>query len=212
MPFNAEEYTLAALQDHLDRPMRAVDIMREAREEYGDDIARSVINRALYALEKRNLACRDNSTPPRWSVLKDAAREAKSEVTSGKPVVFVDLGNVHDVARHLEPLAADGHVEVYLFADLQYAGYPIGASVAHLPVKRAKTGHSNAADFWLIWTLRDLVEEVRAGTRAPLELIVCTKDQGIHCIRELVDDEANQAFFRSVTFVNNWESLEPHVS
>eukprot|EP00039_Didymoeca_costata_P021200 m.343747 g.343747 ORF g.343747 m.343747 type:complete len:217 (+) comp23241_c0_seq1:311-961(+) len=186
------------------------------------DLARALnvdkkeINRYLYGMERKNLVSKTNGTPPIWSAInrsqvsrdttnapKPAGKRPKQQ-GSKRPkqrtkefLVYVDLGNVHDILQPLEQYA--DQVEVLGFADNAFNGYGVNPkSLFH--VHQSSTGHKNEADTTLIWKLAQ-----RCSIEGPLLVVICTRDNGFRNLKELVEASGPG---RVCHFVTNWGDLE----
>lgn len=119
-----------------------------------------------------------------------------------KPLVVVDLGNVHDCLQKLVPLAESGCVDVWAYADLHYNGFGVQPPLASgaVRVMQARVTHKNAADTKLVWDLARLCCEDTAVKRT---VFIVTKDNGFRHLQELAA-ELGHLFI----FSENWETFK----
>jgi hypothetical protein len=119
-----------------------------------------------------------------------------------KPLVIVDLGNVHDCLQKLVPLADAGCVDVRAYADLHYNGFGVQPPLASLSVRveQARVSHKNAADTRLVWDLALLCADGAAGKRT---IFIATKDNGFRHLQELAAELGHRVFF-----CENWGSFK----
>ena len=126
-----------------------------------------------------------------------AAREPSAQ----RPLVIVDLGNVHDCLQKLVPLAEAGCMDVWAYADLHYNGFgvqpPLTSSAVR--VEQARVTHKNAADTKLIWDVA-----LACTQAAPQKTIfVVTKDNGFRHLQELAAEHGHR-----IVFCESWGSFK----
>jgi hypothetical protein len=132
-----------------------------------------------------------------------ANAEAKGKPRAGtkrqgpRPIVMIDLGNVHDVLPAIEHHLDT--VQVYAFADYGYTGRGVNPPAKKgVYVFQSKTRDKNAADVRLICEIWGLV----CTTTVRLDLFVATKDNGFLCLKDMVEEKGH-----TLTFVKDWAEL-----
>jgi hypothetical protein len=179
-------------------------------------VERSLINRTLYEkLLKDGKVTQREGTPPLWGYKLTAEEKmAESDNTSPKNVVFIDLGNVHDILPKMEAYADD--CAVYAFADRAFNGYGINPPPkSHkIAVLKAKDDHKNSADIMMIWKAAELVllhgrkNCPLPNIKSQLRFIIFTRDQGFRTLKSVLE---GHSIVSQVLFVQQWEEAREFI-
>ena len=155
------------------------------------------VSEELQALASEGLALGDGCGRWRKSGAEPAARASAHD----KPIVIVDLGNVHDCLQKLLPLADAGGVQVTAYADLHYSGFGVRPPLENrnCRVIRSLSSHKNAADTKLVWDVACLCSD----NPSPLRIYIITKDNGFRHLQELARELGH-----SVAFAEDWDSFK----
>jgi hypothetical protein len=179
------------------------------------DIARALkctkkdVNQILYRSEDLH---HTSDTPPKWFLKapQSPTSEAKSSIdpyTPDVPIVLVDLGNVHDTLKPLEPYARSGEVMAFAFADLAFNGYGVNpACDSCIPMFQSKTPDKNAADIEMVWKCAEIAM-LNNGNGHALEFYIVTRDQGFRTLETIL-----KRYGHNVTFVRDWNDLKMYVA
>lgn len=195
----------------------STDFLLAELREHG--FSKADVNIALRLLQKQGLASCSPDVPPLWSATQTSSVEAargfrdleRGGTAPPSTHCVIDLGNVHDCLKNLEPYAAKGLVSVAAYADIAFAGYGMSPKVSgpHLEVFQADTPDKNSADVQIVWDVCQLT--TRRGNERPCEelhILVATKDLGFLRLKNLVE---GRGFPHRLTFVMNWETLRVFV-
>jgi hypothetical protein len=176
------------------------------------NLERTIVNRILYEkLLKADKVLCNKATPPLWSYAKsDEDSEAEAEEVDVQNIVFVDLGNVHDILQKLESYA--GHdCKVYAFADCAFNGYGVNPIPKNkdIEVFQTKDDHKNAADVEMIWKAAEIVmnmDEERFETG--IRFIIFTRDNGFRSLKTILE---RYKAVREVLFVQTWQQAREFI-
>jgi Adenosine deaminase z-alpha domain len=179
-------------------------------------VERSLVNRTLYEkLLKMGKVIQKEGTPPLWSCKQTVEEKiAESDNVSPKNVVFIDLGNVHDILPKMEAYADD--CAVYAFADRAFNGYGINPPPKNqnITVLKAKDEHKNSADITMIWKAAELVllhgrkNSPLARVKSGLRFIIFTRDQGFRTLKAILE---GYSVVSQVLFVQQWEEAREFI-
>lgn len=174
-------------------------------------LERSVVNNTLYEhLLPRKLVSKIDGTPPVWKSL-DNEPESKSE-NNYINIIFVDLGNIHDILPQLDPYADSDNNLVFAFADLNYNGYGIRPlpSNPSITVYHSQDAHKNAADIKMVWTAAEIVinfDSQQLNNRK-LRFFIFTKDNGFRTLKSILQ---LYSCVDSVEFVQRWDQIRSFI-
>lgn len=176
------------------------------------NMERSVVNRILYdkLLKGGTVAC-NKATPPLWSyseIIDESEVEIEVE-NEAKNVIFVDLGNVHDVLQKLESYA--NNCDVYAFADQAFNGYGVNPEPKNpkINVFQSTDEHKNAADIEMVWKAAEIVmnlseDDVEQGVR----FIIFTRDNGFRSLKGILERYSG---VKEVLFVQTWQQAREFI-
>jgi hypothetical protein len=183
-------------------------------------IEKGTVNSILYGkLTKTGNVTHDNQTPPLWKFLEEEPEKEPEEdpdtedEDDPEPInmIFVDLGNIHDILQKLENYAGNDDCEVYAFADPGFNGYGINPAPKNAEIHVYKTNdeHKNAADIEMVWKAAEIVmsrdeNEIRRGIR----FIIFTKDKGFCSLKAILKRYAG---VKEVLFVQTWEEAREFI-
>lgn len=177
-------------------------------------LERETVNRALYGkLTKENqVVCDKTQCPPLWSALtkKEEIPDANEDVKETQNVVFVDLGNVHDVLQKLEHYANENTCRVDAFADCVFNGFGINPPPKNKNIRviQTKDEHKNAADMEMIWTAAELVIGEKTGTKDKFRFIIFTRDNGFRSLKTILE---RYPTVKEVLFVQTWQQAQEFI-
>ena len=188
--------------------LRSQDPGRSARQIASNlKMERSLVNRALYEdLLPKGLVIMIKGTPPLWSnahIPKPALPEPVEDSKEPINIIFVDLGNIHDILPLLEPYADDRTNIVYAFADRAFSGYGIRPPPTnrHIQVLHATDDHKNAADTEMIWKA---AEVVLGSLNTRYRFLIFTRDQGFRGLSTILK---RYPVVEELHFVQRWEQV-----
>jgi len=191
---NLEEAILSILSLQ-DKPRPAKEIYANlVLEGVSHTFTRTDINRILYKLSEEGKVSSTTDLPALWSL----PSESKESVS--KPVVMIDLGNVHDILQKIEPYSKKGLVNVYAFCDLAYNGFGVKTKVdPSITVFQATTPDRNAADLHMIWKIAEIcIYNKYPGS----DILILTRDQGFRTLETIT-----KQYGYKVSFLTSWEEL-----
>jgi hypothetical protein len=203
--------TSLAIEKVLSSTQRYMTAKEIVRGMMGDHYTKSQVNKVLYAQENQKFT-RVGVTPPRWGIsgilyiVKKPIEVSKVEPSTEYPFtntsdcIMVDLGNTHGVVEKLSDEYYTTAYNIIAFADRAYNTSKHQGST--IPIVKAQDAHKNAADCWLMYIFFDWCR--RAAQ--PLTFHICTKDQGIHPIREIAEQMGHK-----VIFYTSWEELRNEI-
>lgn len=173
-------------------------------------LERSAVNRVLYGLLLTGNVMQQKGTPPLWSYKNANFKEEKSS-SEPKNVIFIDLGNIHDILPKVEPYADD--CLIYAFADRGFNGYGVNPPPKNpaIHVLHEKDDHKNAADITMIWTAAELVMNSRnrnLQSKSQIRFIIFTKDQGFRSLKTILE---RYPIVKEVLFVQHWEKAREFI-
>lgn len=171
-------------------------------------IPKSIINFLLDQLLKQGIVSKETTIPPVWQLNKNF-NCSKFEALEGSipdpelTVVFVDLGNVHDVLQKLIPYIGQ-HLRVFGICDFHYNGIIPKTTLpfTQFAIHRAQEKCKNAADVLLIWKLHDFVN---AHLDKRIQFLIVTKDDGFKYVSHLMQKN------HSCIFVKDWDTLKYYI-
>lgn len=179
------------------------------------NVEKSEVNRILY---HDRVFTQNNTSPPTWSTVPVQTKKVERIIDT---IILLDLGNVHDCLKNLEPYVRTGDMVVFAFCDYGYSGYPLSEkqyNVDGVKIVRATSPKKNAADTLLIWTCCSIVNRETGGLfhlqgndvlpnlADRLEFIVVTKDQGFNFLQECVENTGHK-----IRFCKDWDDLKLYI-
>ena len=116
-------------------------------------------------------------------------KQQNEELKTKKKVLFVDLGNIHDLLQIIDQnYKKFEDFEVIGICDLHYNGY--GINYPSICCKIIKAGGSkNAADVLIVWRIS------RMCLQSTYAFYIVTKDKGFTEVVNLCQESGSTAFF-----------------
>lgn len=172
-------------------------------------LERKHVNHLLYGklLKENKVTCDNSSSPPIWKIVRSDENSNDSEdeknVEEIRNIVFVDLGNIHNILQKLENYADDKECSVYAFADCAFNGFGINPPPKNknIHVFQTKDEHKNAADVEMIWTAAELVVPLHYET-SEYRFIIFTRDNGFRSLKTILERYSS---VKEVIFAQTWE-------
>jgi len=177
------------------------------------NLERRKVNQMLYGILLRDgkVICDASSHPPLWSYpVKNTQDmdETDEDEKHVKTVVFVDLGNIHDVLQHLENYADE--CNVYAFADRAFNGFGVNPSPKNKNIRvcQTKDEHKNAADVEMIWTAAEIVMNTDPKAAYKVRFIIFTKDNGFRSLKTILE---RYDVVEDVIFAQTWQEAREFI-
>lgn len=175
------------------------------------------INTVLY--RNPDLFFGDQSIPVNWSLSRSPV-QMKNVNKPISTIVFVDLGNVHDCIKNLEPYASVDECIVVGFCDYAFTGYPTterNYNAKNIYISRVNSPKKNAADTLLLWTCFQIIsgntsktllgpDFTKKLTAEQLTFLVVTKDLGFQYLEDIVKSQGHK-----LSFCKGWQDVKLHL-
>ena len=160
--------------------------------------SKHVVNTVLYKNEHKMFERIEGTSPPRWELFahKLFKKDKEGEGEGGRrTVIFVDLGNVHDVCENVNRWHK--RAELRPFAEMHYRG--------SCPINTLYCTHTHPHGTQTKMLMAIVREIDQSG---PMDIFICSKHKLFHSLQEEYSEARKDV---TIELVHGWDELKLHL-
>jgi hypothetical protein len=173
---------------------------------------KSIINKALYRLEKEKKTAHLEGTPPLWYRIIDIpiidVTNNNNATPSGSVIIFVDVDNSHCLKEACA--YASPSIQIIAYASPAYNHYVPPADSANIKFEKLTSdlGGRDAADVMFIMEMTDICSKRKQNPPHNLTFLIVSKDKLLHSAGKMHEHKFG---IKAVTITDGWEELKTYL-